>query len=125
MGLVLDVGPILQHLYDFCSELYTKSNIKSTDEIDAFLDSLPELPKVIGDMSGLLCEITSGEIQASIKSLHLGKSPGCDGLTAAFYKHFARQLIELLVAVMNDCFKNKSLTVSQYLVIIILLFKKG
>ncbi len=124
-SLVSDVGPILQHLYDFYSELYTRYDAKSIDEIDAFLDSLPELPKVIGDTLALSTEITCGEVEAAIRSLHLGKLPGCDGLTAAFYKYFAGQLTELLAAVMNDCFKNKSLTVLQYLAIIILLFKKG
>ena len=124
-SLVSDVGPILQHLYDFYSKLYTKSDAKSIDNIDTFLDSLPELPKVIGDTLALSNEITSGKVESAIKSLYLGKLPGCDSLTAAFHKHFGGQLTELLAAVMNGFFKNKSLTVSQYLAIIILLFKKG
>ncbi len=124
-SLTSEVDPILQHLFDFYSELYTQSDAKSISEIDAFLDSLPELPKVAGDTSALSCEITSGEIEAAIKSLHLRKLPGCDGLTVSFYKHFSRQLTELQAAVMNECFRNKSLTISQYLAIIILLFKKG
>ncbi len=81
--------------------------------------------KVVGDTSALSCEITPAEIDKAIKSLHVGKSPGCNGPTATFYKYFSDQLTDLLSAVLIECFQNKSLMVSQYLAVIILLFKKG
>ncbi len=40
-----DMGPILQHLFDFYSDLFAPSDTKTVNEIDAFLDGLSDLPK--------------------------------------------------------------------------------
>ena len=48
-----------------------------------------------------------------------------DGLTVDFYTYFADTLSDILAAVFNKIFAEKQLTFSQWLVIIILLFKKG
>ncbi len=77
------------------------------------------------DTTGLVGPITEKEVLSAILCLRSGKSPGLDGLTSEFYKYFAEQVAPILVKVFNTCFQNKSLTPSQHLAIIILLFKKG
>ncbi len=69
--------------------------------------------------------ITEEEVLTAITYLRPGKSPGSDGLTAEFYKHFADLLVPILTKVFNECFGQSALTTSQRLAIIILLFKKG
>ncbi len=60
-----------------------------------------------------------------IKKLQTGKAPGSDGLTADFYKHFAKTIAPILVIIYNVAFETGSLTSSQKLAIITLIFKKG
>jgi len=40
------------------------------------------------DVARCDADITSDELDKVVSSLALDKSPGCDGLTANFYKHF-------------------------------------
>ncbi len=51
--------------------------------------------------------------------------PGCDGLMALFYKHYAAHLVPLLCTAFYAAFDNDLLTPSQQVAILILLFKKG
>ncbi len=122
-GLLMDPDVILVSLHDFYQHLYQKSDTKSDLDILAFLSNL-HLPKVESTKS-LVGPITYKEVEAVIKKLCPGKSPGSDGLTASFYKHFAELLSPVLEVVFNKIFDEKSLTFSQHLAIIILLFKKG
>ncbi len=120
-----DLSSILDKTHSFYSSLYAKQDLKTDQEIVAFLDNLTDLPIVIGDTSLMTAEITVSEIEQAIKQLKTGKAPGCDGLTASFYKHFVEHLAPMLCEVFNYAYKNKTLSISQYLVIIILLFKRG
>ncbi len=61
----------------------------------------------------------------AIKSLQPGKAPGCDGLTAKFYKSFEDSLLPILTSLFGSIWKNKNLTDTQCMAIIILLFKTG
>ena len=115
---------ILPVLHDFYSHLYECTDIKSDSEIIQFLDKL-DMPSIKMDSSSLTSKITSDEVESAIKKLCLGKAPGIDGLTADFYSHFADQLCDILAVVYNAIFEQGSLTFSQCMVIIILLFKKG
>ena len=53
------------------------------------------------------------------------QSPGFDGITSAFYKHFIEKVAPILALVFNQAFKDKTLSMSHYLAIIILLHKRG
>ena len=66
--------------------------------------------------------ITSKKVEMAIKKLHPGKAPGLDGLTADFYNHFQEVICDILF---NAIFEDKTLSWSQWVTIIILLFKKG
>ncbi len=115
---------ILTALYDFYSHLYMASEQKSPEEIQTFLSSL-DLPKTQSDIESLLGPIMYKEIESAIKKLHLGKSPGSDGIMAELYKHFAELISLVLESVFNNIFEQKTLSFSQRVAIIILLFKKG
>ena len=77
------------------------------------------LPKVVQNTESMQGDITETEILKAIKQLRLGKSPGSDRLTSCFYKDFTEKLAPILCHVFN------SLSSSQYLAIIILLYKCG
>ena len=97
----------------------------SQDEIDDFLNQIPSLPKITYDTSALSAPITTKEITEAIKSLQNGKAPGCDGLTAEFYKSCEELVVPILLAVFQAVWEQKMLTPMQKVAIIILLFKKG
>ncbi len=61
----------------------------------------------------------------AIKKLCTGKAPGSDGLTTDFYKHFSVEISPILAFVFNEVMENKTLSSSQRLAIITLIFKKG
>ena len=65
-------------------------------------------------------EITEGDIVKAITKLKPGKSPGSDGITAAFYHEIA----PLLVASLNKALETGTLSDTEKLAIIILLYKK-
>ena len=94
-------------------------------QMQKFLEGIPSLPKVKLNVQKLLEPITSAEVKNAIKCLRLGKAPGCDGLTADFYRYFVEDIDDLLVAVFNQILENKSLSSSQKIAIITILFKKG
>ncbi len=70
------------------------------------------------------CQCLS-EVEIAIKKLHSGKTPGSDGLTSEFYKHFCQDTSAILCDVFNAILDHGELSPTQKLAIIILLFKKG
>ncbi len=94
-------------------------------EILDFLNKTPSIPKILGPVDKLVMRISPKEVEGAIKRLRPGKSPGCDGLTVDFYKHFLEELVPILIDVFNAVFENKSLSSSQKMAIIVLIFKKG
>lgn len=73
----------------------------------SFLPLLPQLDQDITEE--LQSIITVKEIEDSIDSLNNGKSPGPDGLGAAFYKAFKAQLAPVVCVVVNESFNVGSL----------------
>ena len=123
-GLISESSDIIRYLYDFYSHLYSNNDTKSDQEIKAFLEKL-SLPKIKQDTSAMTQPITSKEVEMAIKKLHPGKAPGLDGLTADFYNHFQEVICDILADVFNAIFEDKTLSWSQRVAIIILLFQKG
>ena len=115
---------ILPILHDFYSHLYDENFPCSASEIDTFLSSLSGLPH-LNNADSLNGPITCKEIEEAISKLNIGKSPGSDGLTAAFYRNFAELLSPILEEVFKEIFQNKHLSFTQCLAIIALIFKKG
>lgn len=95
------------------------------NEIDLFLQKIPSIPHVSLATDDLLSPMTVTEVEDAIKKLCLGKTPGSDGLTSEFYKHFCQDTSAILCDVFNAILDHGELSPSQKLTIIILLFKKG
>ncbi len=112
VGLQDTTEGVLNAITDFYSDLYSCHDTKSEAEIMEFLDNIPCLPSLKQDHSNLISAVTSKEISDAIGSLHNGKAPGCDGLTAKFYKSFEEILVPILVAMFEAIWKDKQLTLS-------------
>ena len=84
---------------------------------------IPKLP----DNARKPCEglITKEELLKAVRLVENNKSPGIDGLTTKFYKHFWPMLSEKLTGVYNHAFRIGALAVSQRRGVILLLFQKG
>lgn len=115
---------VLPVLHDFYSCLYENSDVKNSEQIQNFLDTL-SLPKLHDGGESLLGPITSEEVETAIKKLCPGKAPGIDGLTADFYSCFSDSLCDILASVFNNALEVGQLSYTQHLAIIILLYKKG
>ena len=123
--VVSDTESILQVLKDFYTDLYSAEVLSPTKpEIQSFLDNIPSIPKIIGTIN-ITEKITAEEVELVTRRLHTGKAPSYDGLTADFYIHFAEDIYDCLALVFNQILQDGSLTESQKLAIIVLLFKKG
>ena len=112
-GYIMGSDKILPTLHDFYAHLYDLADTKTEPEIEVFLLELDGLPTVSSDVESLLGPITYEEVEVAIKKLQPNKSPGLDGLTAEFYKHFAEIISPLLELVFNQIFKDKCLSFSQ------------
>ena len=107
----------------FYEKLYTSQ--ETNDEIaEKFRKTITT--KLSDEQNDILnSDITEDEILAGLKSMSNNKSPGPDGIIVEFYKEFWRLLGEDSSMVLVNCLNNEQLTYSQYLAIIILLYKKA
>ena len=119
------IDTVLMEIFSFYSDLYQEQDTKTKDEINAFLSAIPLLLKVVQNTESMQGDITETEILEAIKQLCIGKSPSSDGLTSSFYKDFAEKLAPILYHVFNKAFAISSVSMNQYLAIIILLYKHG
>ncbi len=121
-GNLVEDDNVLQVLRDFYADLYKNNDVQTHGKVSSFLESLdvPLLSTKI--VEG---EITSDEVMMAINKLKPSKAPGSDGLTAVFYKQFTGELSTVLSWVFNTAFKVGNLSISKWIAIIILLYKKG
>ena len=77
---------ILTAVTYFYVDLYDCHNTKTSDQIESFLASIPTLPVITQDITTLTLPIREKEILEAITMLRPGKTLGCDGVTAEFYK---------------------------------------
>ena len=118
-----DNEEILSEIHEFYSALYTCRDIPN--DLNNFLNSIPSIPKLVGDSASLTEPITKNEIEEAIKKLRPNKSPSCDSLTAEFYQHFMQEIAPILCKVFNKIFEDEHLSDTQKIAIIVLIFKKG
>ena len=124
-GLHSSTEGILTVIKGFYDQLYSCHDTQTEMEVAEFLNVIPSLPKIYQDTRNLAAEISEKDILTAIKFLRVGKAPGCDGLTAEFYKAFEETLAHILVQVFAAVWSNGSLTAPERMAVIILLFKKG
>lgn len=116
---------ILSHVVNFYSNLYTPENI-SASEINNYLSQTPYEQKLT-ESEANLCEglFTVTECELAVMNMKLNKSPGLDGISIEFYKHFWDKIGVILTEVLNDGFLRNELTFSQRTGALSLLYKKG
>ena len=83
-------------LYNYYSKFYTEKNMGGIADYSEILDpsTIPQLDERARNK--LEQNITLIELQASLKDLKKGKTPGCDGLRVEFYIIFWENIKELV-----------------------------
>ena len=121
--LVETQDEILKETTNFYKRLYTS---EKTDDLaqDYLLNNLKQT-LTDEDKDSIEGEITLDEILTAIKSLANEKSPGCDGLTAEFYKTFCNVIGNDLVEVINNGFQKGELSITMRRGVIVLIPKGG
>lgn len=98
-------------MVDFYKNLFTKDNL----DLQVQTDLIDDLEFSLSDFDRESCEgeITKDELFLALKGLQTGKSPGSDGLHTEFYLAFWSDLGDVLVSVLNENYRLRSLTDSQ------------
>ena len=116
---------ILKSAKNFYKDLYTRGNI-SRDAINELLNKIPNSKKISMDQFNLCeAEISLDEIINAINSQRNNKSPGNDGLTAEFYKHFSNDIAPMLLDLYNSWNELGIMGTSSRTGIISVIYKKG
>jgi hypothetical protein len=122
-GLARSDKDILAVAHAFYQELYTNEPVDTATQDKL----LAQLDNRLDEHAKRTCEgpVTRPELDASIKKMHVNKSPGPDGLTTEFYQTFWTELADDLCAVYNYAHEQEQLPDTQATSILRLLFKKG
>ena len=123
-NILYDNFKILEEEVKFYETLYKSDNVSMID-VDTYLDATTGFPSLT-DAEANLCEgdFTLPELTDSVKQMKSNKSPGLDGLSAEFYKHFWPLIGKLLLKCLNDSFKDTELTNSQKISALSLIYKQ-
>lgn len=123
--LCTDPTLITKELTSFYSKLY--SSVFSAVDSDAFFNHIKDLIPCIEDDFAELCEadITIFELDKAVDNLSLNKSPGCDGLTSNFYRHFWDLLKNPFILMIKEATDNLSFPPTMKQGIITLIPKPG
>ncbi len=123
--IVFSDEEILKAGTDFYTILFKTRNIPQ-HEIDEYLKQV-ELENKLNEGQKKMCdeEITESEFYTVIKNLKTEKSPGCDGLTPEFYKHFWPVIKNLYMKMIKETQEKGELPYSLRKALLALLFKKG
>lgn len=95
---------------EYYTELLGLQKNVTSDYKSTFLTLLPQLEE--DDKVQLEAPITKAEIETAIDELSTGKSPGPDGIHAAFYKAFRSETAEALYRVLGRAYECKELPLS-------------
>ena len=118
-----DTKHLLSESCAFYKKLYS-AKVFGQEAQDWFLNDV--IPRLSNDARDL-CEggLTEEELRKAVLSMENDKSPGIDGLTSNFYKHFWPLLGKNLTRVFSNAFLARRLSVSQRCGIIALLLKRA
>jgi hypothetical protein len=108
--------------HSFYSELYTPEEVDNTAQED--LLNLIDNKFNENSRNTLNADLTVEEINAALDTMSNNKSPGPDGLTAAFYKQFREILAPILLAAFKEAFASEEFSAELSAGQIILLYKK-
>ncbi len=120
-----DPVDITDALVDFYGKLYAAEPVDDT-AVQEILETLQPAAKVSNDeKQKLAADLTPQEVAGAIDAMPKGKSPGSDGLTAAFYTRFSSKLSPLLAKVANQARETGLLPPSLRIGYVKVLYKKG
>ena len=123
LDTVTETRDLLSETRAFYKKLYSAETCDENAQ-ETFLNAtIPNLPE--DARNSCEGELTEEELRKAVTAMELDKSPGIDGLTTNFYKHFWPLFGPRLTQVYNYAFKSGQLSVSQRRGVISLLFKKG
>jgi exonuclease III len=123
-----DQKEILNEQFKFYKNLYANKDIALENTAEESWEKLFQLdsPKVdMEDHEELTNPITEEEIRKIVSKCPTEKSPGIDGFTHEFYKHFWEDIKHLLIATYNESLERGRLCISQCRGVISLLPKEG
>ena len=123
LDTITDTRDLLSETRTFYQSLYTAEETDPIAQNILLSTPLPTLSITARES----CEgaITERELKKALMSMENNKSPGIDGLTTNFYKHFWHLIGPELTAIHNYSFTHGLLPLSQRRGIISLIFKKG
>ena len=115
---------IINELAKYYEKLF-KSNKANNDKIEQYFSDT-NLKVKLKDTEKLMCEtpISENEFSNVVNKLKINKSPGLDGLTPEFYKHFWHHLSTPFCNMVNESFVKKTLPEAMKIAVVSLLHKK-
>uniref|UniRef100_A0A3B3HKX7 Reverse transcriptase domain-containing protein n=1 Tax=Oryzias latipes TaxID=8090 RepID=A0A3B3HKX7_ORYLA len=124
-SLVDDQNNIKDYITNFYKNLYTSQySYQNTLLFERLIyDKVPKIDKTFRDL--MESELTIDELDKAVSQMASGKSPGPDGITAEFYKHFWTDIREMLFEAFNECIDEQMLSPTMKRGIISLLPKPG
>ena len=116
---------ISKEIFQFYSTLYSSSY--SSSDADVFFEHVQEWTPRIDACFKNICEadISMSEVEKAMKSLALDKSPGSDGLTSNFYRHFCQFIKDLVFNMLKEISESQTLPTTMKQGIITLIPKPG
>ena len=114
---------IITETRQFYKTLYTKDQTNH-ETIEQFLD-IPTNTLSADEREMCDADITITETTNAVKAMELNKSPGIDGLSSNFYKHFWDIIGPTLTQVYNYAYTRGELSLTQRRGVITLIYKKG
>ena len=123
LDTVTSTRDILFETRAFYKKVYTAEAINPDTQRSFFDISIPQLSS--SDQQSCELPLSTSELEQALKKMENNKSPGIDGLTSNFYKHFWPILGPDITQVFNHCFQHGLLTRTQRRGIITLIYKKG
>jgi len=108
--IIEDHKEIQNEIWLFYRNLYS-SKFKKADCDSLFNNITDNIQKLNEDDKNLIDdELTIAELDVALKRMKNGKSPGIDGLTTEFVKHFWKDIRKLLYNALLECIQKGSLS---------------
>lgn len=123
LDTVTETRDLLSETRTFYKKLYSAEPCDENAQETFFNATIPYFPEDV--RNSCKGELTEEELRKAVTEMELDKSPGIDGLTTNFYKHFWPLFGPRLTHVYNYAFRSGRLSVRQRRGVISLLFKKG
>ncbi|GFR80583.1 retrovirus-related Pol polyprotein from type-1 retrotransposable element R2 [Elysia marginata] len=123
--IVQNPGKVLSAIKNFYDKLFSRDkNLRDTEsKLNTFMQHCQHPTLTQEERDACDTHITIEEMGAALKQLNNESAPGCDGITAVFYKTFWRLLKAPLFDCFRECLEVGELSISQRRGIITLIHK--